>query len=234
MLEPCPFCYPHAAGDEYPPTIKKEIDGTKYWCVWAPCCDFYGPLHLTPQQAAAAWNQRGLVNQVTEKQVVETFEAILSTDPQAFLEGSEVYSVTQTELLQFVAQIAPKQARDAINMLNLRLKAQTESIEAMKLTHTEAVNALVKDLAELSKSSELWKARAAVAKGFRDKSRFHREHLEDVFVSLAGLLHDVQCLDDGDMSSHNRELLAAMDSEMKNLKHKTHVAIEYPMPLDEK
>lgn len=234
QLEPCPFCFPHAAGDEYPPTIKKETDGSKYWCVWAPCCDFFGPLHLTPQEAAAAWNRRGLVSQVTGKEVVDTFEKILAKDPQAFLEKSVVYSVTQEELLEFVAQMAPKQARDAIATLTRRLNAEREGVEEYKLMSSQAVTALEQELAELNKSSEVWKARAALAKGFQDKNRFHREHLEDAFISLAGLLHDVQCLDDGDMPPHNREILAAMDSEMKNLKRKTHVAIEYPTPLDEK
>ena len=233
-LEPCPFCYPHAAGDEYPPTIKKEVDGSRYWCVWAPCCDFFGPLFLTPQEAATAWNRRGLVSQVTGKEVVETLEKILAEDPQAILENSAVYSVTQEELLEFVAQMAPKQARDAIATLTRRLKAEREGVEEYKSISSLAVTALEQELAELKKSSEVWKARAALAKGFKDKNKFHREHLEDVFMSLAGLLHDVQSLDDGDMPPHNREILAAMDTEMKDLKHKTHVAIEYPTPLDEK
>lgn len=105
-LEPCPFCYPHPACDEYPPVIKKEIDNSSYWSVWAPCCDFYGPLHSTPEEAAAAWNRRGLASQVTDQEVIETFERVLAADPQAFLEDTVVYSVTQDELLQFVAAMA--------------------------------------------------------------------------------------------------------------------------------
>lgn len=232
VLEPCPFCYPHAACDEYPPLITQEINGSKYWCVHAPCCDFYGPLHLTPEEAAAAWNRRGLVSAITGKEVVETFEKILSADPQAFLGDEVVYSVTQGELLQFASQIAPRHARDAITALAGQLKREKAGAEECQAKSSAAITALEQELAALTSSSEIWKARAGLAKGFMGKNRYFREHAEDVFVSLAGLIHDVQSLDDGDMPPHSRAILTAMESEMKALKHKAHVAVEYPTPLD--
>lgn len=57
-LAPCPFCYPHAACDEYPPYLTHEIKESSAWCVHAPCCDFYGPLSTTEDEAIRKWNAR--------------------------------------------------------------------------------------------------------------------------------------------------------------------------------
>lgn len=231
-LEPCPFCYPHVAGDEYPPTIKKEIDGSKYWCVWAPCCDFFGPLHLTPQEAAAAWNRRGLVSQVTGKEVVDTFEKILAKDPQAILENSVVYSVTQEELLEFVAQMAPKQARDAIATLTRRLKAEREGVEEYKLMSSQAVTALEQELADVSRKLGVDEIRAKIIKSLNDKNRNSREQLEEIYLAFTRFLFDVRKLASGEIPAESRSVLSTMEAEMEKLMRTTHEAIEYPMPLD--
>ena len=57
-LKACPFCYPHPACDEYPPYITQEIADSGAWCVHAPCCDFYGPLSSTKEEATRKWNTR--------------------------------------------------------------------------------------------------------------------------------------------------------------------------------
>ncbi len=55
-LESCPFCGPDV--DEHTPTCEHEIKGSRYWCVWCPHCDFYGPLFLTKPEVAKHWNRR--------------------------------------------------------------------------------------------------------------------------------------------------------------------------------
>jgi hypothetical protein len=44
------------------------------------------------------------------KQVIDLFERVIGTDPQAYLENSIVYQVTQDELLKFAADLVAKQA----------------------------------------------------------------------------------------------------------------------------
>jgi hypothetical protein len=44
------------------------------------------------------------------KQVIDLFEGVIGTDPQAYLENSIVYQVTQDELLKFAGVLAAKQA----------------------------------------------------------------------------------------------------------------------------
>ena len=39
------------------------------------------------------------------KQVIDLFETVIGTDPQAYLENSIVYQVTQDELLKFAAAL---------------------------------------------------------------------------------------------------------------------------------
>lgn len=44
-----------------------------------------------------------------DQQVIDLFETVIGTDPQAYLENSIVYQVTQEELLKFAAALAAKQ-----------------------------------------------------------------------------------------------------------------------------
>ncbi|WP_338924654.1 hypothetical protein V0M98_34105 (plasmid) [Pseudomonas silesiensis] len=40
-----------------------------------------------------------------DQQVIDLFETVIGTDPQAYLENSIVYQVTQDELLKFAAAL---------------------------------------------------------------------------------------------------------------------------------
>lgn len=55
-LSDCPFC--GGVDEEYTPRVDKEIKTSAAWCIWAPCCDFYGPLATTPEEAIERWNKR--------------------------------------------------------------------------------------------------------------------------------------------------------------------------------
>lgn len=46
---------------------------------------------------------------VDDQQVIDLFEKVIGTDPQAYLANSIVYQVTQEELLKFAAALSAKQ-----------------------------------------------------------------------------------------------------------------------------
>jgi hypothetical protein len=50
------------------------------------------------------------VKALDNKQVIDLFEGVIGTDPQAYLENSIVYQVTQDELLKFAAELVANQA----------------------------------------------------------------------------------------------------------------------------
>lgn len=145
-LAHCPFCYPHPACDEYPPFVTQEIGGSNSWSVWARCCDFYGPLFSTPELAAEAWNRRGMVTKLEDKETIDLFEGILGADPEAFLTDSIVYSVTQNELLKFASVLAPRHAMEAVARLQRRLTAEREGMEEYKARQNLAVTELEQEL----------------------------------------------------------------------------------------
>ena len=85
-LKACPFCYPHPACDEYPPYITQEIADSGAWCVHAPCCDFYGPLSSTKEEAARKWNTRAqLPSQGGEAVEVVAYHGIRPDSGEGFV-----------------------------------------------------------------------------------------------------------------------------------------------------
>lgn len=217
-LEPCPFCYPHPACDEYPPSITQEIVGSNSWCVHAPCCDFYGPLFGTKAEAAKAWNRRGMVTPMDDQQAIELFEGILASDPQAFLAGSTVYQVTKDELLKYVAELAPKHAMEAVARLQRRLKAEREGVEDYKAQTNKAVIALEDELEAQTKSSTRWENRYEQQKGCARNFKSQRDQLkEDSELTqefMRGLLDNLNGLDDADMGKMDRGSVIALRAEV--------------------
>jgi lysyl-tRNA synthetase class I len=223
-LEPCPFCYPHPACDEYPPYVTQEIVGSNSWCVWARCCDFYGPLFATPELAAAAWNRRGMVTKLEDKETIDLFEGILGADPQAFLTDSIVYSVTQNELLKFASVLAPRHAMEAVERLQRRLTAERQGVEDYEAQQNLAVTALEEELAHQTKSATRWEKRYEQQKGCARSFKCHRDQLRvdlDVTHAFLGrLVEDLECIDDAAIGQLNSELLESKKTEARELVEK--------------
>jgi hypothetical protein len=210
-LEHCPFCYPHPACDEYPPFVTQEPGVNRYWSVWARCCDFYGPLFATPESAAEAWNRRGMVTKMEDKETIDLFEGILGADPEAFLTESIVYSVTQNELLKFASVLAPRHAMEAVARLQCRLTAERQGVEAYKAQQNLAVTALEQEIADQTKSAKRWKKRCEQQKGCARTFKSQRDQIKaDIEASqnfLGQLIEDLECLDLAAIGSVDRALL---------------------------
>lgn len=150
-LAPCPFCYPHPACHEHPPVMTKEDPGSRCWCVYAPCCDFFGPIFETQEEAAAAWNKRGQLGKVQDAQILGLFESVLASDPQSYLSGSTVYQVTDKELLAFVSKIPALVALEAISTLQKQVEGGEQELARVNATRKlelSAQNELLRLLGE--------------------------------------------------------------------------------------
>jgi hypothetical protein len=214
----CPFCYPHPACDEYPPFVTQEIAGSNSYCVWARCCDFYGPLFATPELAAEAWNRRALVTKLEDKETIDLFEGILGADPQAFLTESVVYSVTQNELLKFASVLAPRHASEAVARLQRRLTAEREGMEEYKAQQCKAVTALEEELETFRKAADRWEKHYEQQKGCARNFKDQRDQLKadsELALNFANvLLENLGSLDEHSMSGLDCEIVALMQSEV--------------------
>jgi hypothetical protein len=214
----CPFCYPHPACDEYPPLVTQEIGGSNSWSVWARCCDFYGPLFSTPELAAEAWNRRGMVTKLEDKETIDLFEGILGADPEAFLTDSVVYSVTQNELLKFASVLAPRHAMEAVARLQRRLTAEREGVEEYKTQQNLAITALEQELADKTQSAARWEKRYEQQKGCARTFKSQRDQIRadtDLALLFANsIIEDLSHLDENSMSGVDCELIALLQSQV--------------------
>ncbi|MBI6885752.1 Lar family restriction alleviation protein [Pseudomonas putida] len=154
-LAPCPFCYPHPACHEHPPVMTKEDPGSRCWCVYAPCCDFFGPIFETQEEAAAAWNKRGQLGKVQDAQILGLFESVLASDPQAYLSGSTVYQVTDKELLAFVSKIPALVALEAIATLQKQVEGGEQELARVNEERALDLNIHTKFLRLLNENLDL-------------------------------------------------------------------------------
>lgn len=228
VLEPCPFCYPHAACDEYPPIITHEIDESKSWCVHAPCCDFYGPLHGTPEQAAAAWNRRGLVSAVKPDRVLSILEGVLADG----LAGSgRSFKMSEGQALAFASALAPFQAQEAIGTLKRELKAEREGFENYKAQQITAFASMEKALDEQAKDAQGWKLRAGATRGVMNKNAQLMIYLEETYGCLHVWLAQVTRFDETSMSELDRGTLRSIEYEICDLINRTIEVGDLPKPV---
>lgn len=222
-LDPCPFCYPHPACDEYPPVVKKEADNTRYWSVWAPCCDFYGPMHATPEEAARAWNKRGFPAELTSYEVVQEMERVLHIESQPF----QAYTASRSQLIEFAERLAPLHARDAIADMTRRLDLERRRAGAkeQEQVSSETLSETLQELVREIQAEGYWKKSLLALVNLQGKDLL-RDHLAEEMVVLTMLQDELGGLDTGDMPGWQAESIRKAESKLKEFMAKAELMIQ--------